>query len=455
MTEPFQKKYPKILILGETFRYNGGGGITLINLFRDWDKDCLAIATEKIFETTFNANCKKFYRLGHLERRIPFPFNTPKRLQSSGEITISGDKNGSVPVKVRTRLRIKLFVESLYYHFLEFLGLRSFFDKLEVSDQLLAWVNEYKPDVLYSLPFHHRDMVFSRELAVRTGIPLVIHIMDDSVSFQNKPNLLYYYWKKRIEKDFEALVKTSTYCLSISDAMADEYFRRYHKEFSAFRNPIEIEVWSPTIRNDWAIHKPARIIYTGRLAVPNIDSLKLISRAIHSLNQEEIQVNLDIYSIDKDPSFEQFAQKLRGIRVYPPVPYSQIPEKLSGYDIALLPFDFSAKGKSYARYSISTKTSEYMISGIPILLVAPEDIASTSYARDHQCMHIITSEDPAVIKAGITQLIENQALREQIARQAISTAKHDSDARTVRARFRQVFDKVVDTSRGPIRMCSL
>jgi len=84
-----KNSYPKVLILGETFRFNGGGGITLINLFKDWNPDNLAVVTERINETSFNTGCNKFYRLGHLEIKMPFPFNYINKIQISGYCSIN------------------------------------------------------------------------------------------------------------------------------------------------------------------------------------------------------------------------------------------------------------------------------------------------------------------------------------------------------------------------------
>jgi len=56
-------KYPKVLIVGQYFNIRSGGGITMTNLFKDWDKENIAVAAESIVDPNFAA-CNKYYQLG-------------------------------------------------------------------------------------------------------------------------------------------------------------------------------------------------------------------------------------------------------------------------------------------------------------------------------------------------------------------------------------------------------
>ena len=57
--------YNKVLIIGETFHKQSGGGITLSNLFNNWPPEKLAVVTtpRSILKSDFN-KCGNYYRLG-------------------------------------------------------------------------------------------------------------------------------------------------------------------------------------------------------------------------------------------------------------------------------------------------------------------------------------------------------------------------------------------------------
>jgi len=439
MTE--SDKFPKVLILGETFRNNGGGGITLINLFKNWDIDNLAVATEKIIETNGEI-CRRFYRLGHLEMRFPFPFNHINKLELSGDIELtplnSETTSDGITTGRNSISKIKFGFEKAYYEVLKRAGIINSNYMLRTSEKLLTWIKDFAPDVIYAQPFNYRDMVFTLEVIKATGIPLAIHIMDDSVSFSNKPNLLYSFWKRKIQNTFKLLVQAAKIHLSISDAMSAEYLRRYHKKFIPFRNPIDLDSWKPFIKTDWSIKGEVKIIYTGRLAEPNIHALRQFGKAVELVRNSGIPIKLHIFSIDYAPGVEIQMSQYQSVEFYKAVPFKEIPALLTQYDIALLPFDFNKKGRKYAKYSISTKTSEYMISGVPIFLYAPDDIAITKYATDNKCMFVNSSVNFDDLVNDLKLLATDENLRAQLTKRSVAVAKNDSDSRSVRRQFLDV-----------------
>jgi len=440
--------YPKVLIIGETFRYNGGGGITLINLFKDWDTECVAVVTEKINETSFQTGCKKFYQLGNMEIRFPFPFNFINKFQTSGDFHVKEPSTTPIPPissnsSKNSLQKLKFFLEIVYYKILILLGLYTSSYRIIVSDKLLKWIDEYSPDIIYAQPFKFCDMIFAGELKEKTGIPLAIHIMDDSVSILNKPNLFYLYWKKKIKNSFELLVERTDIRLSISESMSEEYLKRYNRSFIPFRNPVEISSWEPFIKKNWTLNDEVNVVYTGRLAVPNINSLLTFCQVIDELNTIGYRINFHIYSIDTNSSFLAKIKNLKSIYIHKAVKFGQIPALITQFDFAFLPIDFTPKGFKYARFSVSTKTSEYMISGVPILLFAPGNIALSEYARKNKCMFIVSENDKDRLSEAMIKLIKDINLRATIAKKAIEVAKSDSDATMVRKKFREVLNRSV------------
>jgi len=129
----------------------------------------------------------------------------------------------------------------------------------------------------------------------------------------------------------------------------------------------------------------------------------------------------------------------QSVEFYKAVPFKEIPALLTQYDIALLPFDFNKKGRKYAKYSISTKTSEYMISGVPIFLFAPDDIAITKYAAEQECMFVNSSVNLDDLVNDLKLLAANENLRSRLAKKSIAVAKYDSDSSSVRRHFLEVF----------------
>ncbi len=436
---------PRVVIIGETFRSNGGGGITMMNLFRDWPADKLAVITELVSESSSDYHCTRYYQIGHLEKRTPFFLKWLRQKKISGDTVLNKYHTGT-PILNNSSSGSRSLARKIYHRSVQILGLNHFINRTILSDNLIEWVKAYNPEIIYHQPFRFSDMDLAYQLKAATGLPMVLHVMDDIVSFINKPNLLYPFWQRKITGQFKSLVKASSVCMSISDSMSEEYQKRYKKEFYAFRNPVDLEKWSKSQKSTWQISPPARIVYTGRLVPPNADSLLKLCKSVSSLRSKGSEIVFDIYSLDDSHSFNRKIKLLDGITLKQPVPYDKIPALLSQYDITVLPIDFNRRGLRFAKYSISTKTSEYLASGVPVLLLTPPGTALDNYGRNTRSMFIVNEKSIKEIESKIQELINDESLRESLAQNAVDTVSKDSDSSMVRKKFLSLINSATSDS---------
>ena len=151
--------YPRILIFGETFRLNGGGGITLTNLFRNWPSENIGVVTDQIAETNPETNYV-YYQLGCEEIQFPFPFNFAQTYFQSGPYNFYSEKKliDSNVYKQNIVSKIKKNIRPYFDIFLNRTGLLSLFYTINISDPLKKWILDFNPDIIYIQPFHHRIM---------------------------------------------------------------------------------------------------------------------------------------------------------------------------------------------------------------------------------------------------------------------------------------------------------
>ena len=107
---------PKVLIIGQPFTNNSGGGITQANLFSGWDKNKIAVVcTIHMFNNLNTELCNTYYLIGNKEYKWVFPFNLLQRNVISGGLKID-QKNinetqpaAATKVALRTRIINKYF----------------------------------------------------------------------------------------------------------------------------------------------------------------------------------------------------------------------------------------------------------------------------------------------------------------------------------------------------------
>lgn len=434
--------YPRILIVGNSFDKKSGGGITLTNLFKGWEKENIAIASSGINELDLDI-CKRYYRLGSLERQIRFPVSKigKKTFIESGNIKTIQKADFQSTSIVRKKSILGNFFRSIYFKIYDFIGLEHYTYRLKVSIEFKNWFMEFNPDIIYCQLSTLETILFINDLHFQFKKPVAIHFMDDwPVTITNRQKGIFKkYWGKIIDRDLRHLLSYATILMSISEAMSEAYYNRYGLKFTPYHNPIAIEEWLPFSKNDWSIKDTFKIIYTGRIGTANDKSILFLSNIINTINESKIKIKLDLYiSYTSNDTVVPYLN-FEGVEIKSPVPYQYMPELLSQYDLLLLPLDFDEAGINFARYSMPTKASEYMISGTPILVFASMQTALAKYATKEGWAYVVTNNDKSKIIAALIELQSDQSLRMNLAKKAREIAIQNENAMIVRENFRKSF----------------
>jgi glycosyltransferase involved in cell wall biosynthesis len=429
-----KKNYPKILIVGQYFNTGSGGGITMTNLFKEWDKENIAVAAQDIYNLNFEV-CDKYYQLGshEIKRRFPFNLNRWGKPIKSGLLNapkISGASSHT------TNEAKKSVQKNVYLGLLHFTGLYHYKSRYKISNEFLKWVKEYSPDIIYSQLSTIELIDFVQELRQILKLPVAIHIMDDWPLTISKKGLFQTYWKKNIDKKFRSLLKDSKVFLSISEAMSEEYYNRYGYNFIPFHNPIDLKFWGLFSKSDYDFEGNFKILYAGRIG-PGIKNCFFdMAEAIKSLIAKGLKIEFIIQSTSIDPILDELA-KFDFIKLNASVPYNELPKIFSGADLLLLPNDFDSKSVSFLRYSMPTKASEYMISSTPILLYSSIETAITSHALKYNWAYVVSEKNKKLLETSIEELYNNKELRSKLGTVAREYAINNYNSVMIREQFRK------------------
>ena len=407
------------------------------NLFEGWDKTKIAATASFITDPSFDV-CENYYQLGSLEYELRFPFNLKrsKNQYYSGKIVyrtpsaiglLSSEGNKSVFRKFYDRI---LFGSGLIHY-------RS---KFRISSQFLEWIRELNPEIIYSQLSSFEEMQIVTLLQQKLKLPVAIHIMDDWPSTISDRYFPKFIWGKIIHKRLRRIFSEAKVLLSISDLMSEEYSKRYGLNFISFHNPIDTKIWLAHSRKDCSVNlKNIKILYSGRIGTGISHSLIDVAEAIGSMNNKGGNIKLCIQSPTEEHEILNVLRNYECIEINPIVDYNKIPEIFSSADILLLANDFDDKAITFLKFSMPTKASEYMISGTPILVYSAEETAVTKFFTLNECGYCVSHKNMDELITGIGILINDQAYRKKISRNAIAIASERFDAEKVRMEFLNVF----------------
>ncbi|MHC1733002.1 MAG: hypothetical protein AB9888_13370 [Bacteroidales bacterium] len=438
--------HPKILIFSQTFNNFSGGGITLTNLFSGWPRDRVAVVSYSFMLTGVSTDiCDTYYQLGKDEIHWKFPFSLIKNPQRSGIVEsepqsrISGSDD-------RAKRKPKLS-SILFNRFVKLVGLDHYHSCIYLSDRLLSWLEEYKPELLYFQISNRESIVFARNLVDHLGIPSVIHMMDDWPSSIADGSIFRNYWKGKIGKELQQLMNKVDLHLSICDEMSEEYKNRYGYNFYAFHNTIELDRWMRSARKDLNLNIGTKsVLFSGRIGKGIQQSLIEFAEALDSLRAEGIDITFEIQSPRSDPGILDQIKRYECVKINPPAEYARIPEIYSRADILAIVNDFHPDGIKFLKFSMPTKAPEYMISGTPILVYASGETALFKFFHHNKCGHCVGKQSMKEIADGIKILLQDMGYREELSKNAVTYAKAFFDSNIVRQKFQALLAESANLS---------
>ena len=432
---------PKVLIIGQTFNKKSGGGITQSNLFYGWDKNKIAVAcTAHLLRDSENEICSNYYQLGEKEQRWIFPFNFLQRKFYSGVLKFEENSISDNLIAKKPTIRSKI-VDNLFFPFIKYCGLFHSFSKITLSPAFCKWLRDFNPDVIYAQAQDRERILFIILVQSYLKKPLIFHMMDDWPSTITDSGLYKKYWYKKIDHDFRMLMDKATILMSISDEMADEYKIRYNKNFITFHNPVNIDFWKQHQKVDYKLGSSPEILYAGRIGLGIDSSLETIAKVIQSIN---VNLKMSIKFILQTAEKPEWSNRYSCVVHNSFVPYSELPKIFAEADFLILPYDFSRKSIKYIKYSMPTKATEYMASGTPIIVIAPEETAIAKYAKKYELAKVITNNEINNIAEEIRHLIENEELRKRIAQNAAKLVEKNHGSIEVTRRFREIIQIIAN-----------
>lgn len=431
---------PKVLIIGQPFNNNSGGGITQANLFAGWDKDKVAVVcTDHMFNNLNPGICDTYYVLGSEEYKWSFPFNLLQRKVSSGVRKVNENTGTHTAASAKAKLRTKI-IDQYFYPFLEYIGLFHRMSSISLSGKLCAWLDAYNPDLVYAQASTRESVLFCSLVYDYLKKPMLYHVMDDWPSTISQKGPFKKYWHKKIDRELRGLLNRATILLSISHAMAREYKKRYGKDFTTFHNPIEIDFWKSHQRNKYELGANPTILYAGRIGTGIQTSLESMAEAVDKVNAT-IKTSVQFVLQTKDKP--AWIGKYRCVKHKAMVAYKELPRVFAEADFLYLPYDFSAESIRFIKYSMPTKAPEYMISGTPVIVFGPGETALVEDAVQNKWAMTVTENNIHLLAEAVAALVKDINLRKQIADMAISIAETNYNSEKVRNQFREMIASLI------------
>ena len=427
-------KLPKVLVIDVNAWREDAGSNTLMEIFRCWDLDRLAV----IYTSSQVPNtqvCRNFFQIS--ENQIIRSVLNP--MLKVGCVVESSNENESKDAKSEREryqkahknhakwMRLAREVVWKFGHW--------------KTRALKQFVQDFNPDIIFVPIFPSAYMGRIQEHIIKiTGKPTVCYLADDNYSYDACMDVIDYVHRFWMRQYVGPLARSCNQMFVIVDKEKEDTDLRFGTDSVILTKSIDFK--NKTYINR-VPNNPIKFVYTGSLAIGRDKTLACLADTINEINKDNVKAELYIYS-QTTPSDDIISRINNGHSHFcGHVPYQEIEGILQNSDVVVFAEALDGKEANIAKLSFSTKITDYMGNGKCILAIGKHDIAPIDYFNRYKSAIVATTKDE--ILKQVVSIVENPDLIEEYGHAAFCCAVANHDKSVINRRFIDTMCKVINT----------
>lgn len=426
--------YPRVLViaLGRINKCdNYNNGLLLRNLFgNEWPRDRLA----QIYssgDTGDSGFFGKYYKLQATDRRFGQLFYFLKSNSSSNQ---NIGPNTEKAIESCQRLNLISWSKQQAVRLLIDTGLYELIFRPRLSKELLKFVAEFKPDVIFAQGYNLTFCWLPLLLKNLNGTKLAVLTTDDWPKYlyagmQGEPKYLQFLMRPAVERTAFDFFKSADIPFAFGEPMANEYTNRYRKKFLSINHTDSPKRFENCTKHATYNANEKTIIAIGTFNHFRWPLLLDADAACEVLSRNGCPVRILVLSSSVEEEGRRALENAKFVDILPDPGNDELPGYLKAADALLLIESFDETFVSAIELSVSSKAHLFMFSQKPIIVYAAEKTGIAKYAVSHGWAEFVGVRSSAQLAASIRKVFENKAVADELVKKANSVAhqKHTSE----------------------------
>lgn len=241
--------------------------------------------------------------------------------------------------------------------------------RVRIRRHTLRALKAAAPDVLHAVVYNAFSVRLALELSAKLDIPILPQFTDDWITTIFMNGELRGRARKAMLDHLEKLIERSPGLLVIGDAMADEYSVRYGRPCFVAAYGVEPEDYQI---NQEPSKGKKRLLYIGGGYIGRAEQIDRVAEWVMD-DDWEVVVHTSTHNA--------WSPRSPNVKMADQLPLADLPRALVGADAVLFVESLRPEIVEYTRYSVSTKVSQLIAAGRPILAIGPSGQGSIEELR--------------------------------------------------------------------------
>lgn len=260
----------------------------------------------------------------------------------------------------------------------------------------LEWIQDFNPSVVF---FQGFSMAYGYEFTLKVcntlKVPLILELTDDYTHQLHPLSPLSQLNHHQYMRLFKQALLRAKKTIVISEMMKKEYESLYGGEMDVLINCVNIHISQDNSQDQ---RTSGDYVYAGNLLLNRWRVLLALGKALAKFDKN---ATLSIYTPDIPPRhILHRLSSVSSIRYCGTLSKGALEQRLATCEYVVHVEAFDRNNRKITRLSLSTKISEYLVSGAKILAIGPPEVASMRTLAENDLACCITHpSEKAIISA--------------------------------------------------------
>lgn len=428
-------KLPKVLVVGINAWREDGTAHTLMDIFRCWDPENVALVYTRA-DLPNTEVCHKYFQISESQvlRSVLKPWMKVGRIventQSKDAAEIQEEQARYASAHKKSSSLLPLLREMVWK-----LGRWK-------TPALRKFVEDFNPDIIFVPIYPTVYMGWIQKYIIKlTGKPTVCYLADDNYSYDSCNGLLSYLHRCWLRQQVGPLARGCKQMFVIVDKEKEDTDSRFGTDSVILTKSIDFTGKSYQLHTP---NRPLKFVYTGSMIIGRDKTLAMLADAINKANEEKKSSKAELYIYSQtEPQKEILARINCGASHFcGQISRDEVLKVQQEADVVVFAEALSGKESNAAKLSFSTKITDYLSNGKCILAIGKEDIAPIDYFRRNDSALIATSVEE--IEKRVREIITNSGLTDEYGRKAFDCAVKNHEKGMMNERFINTMKKAVE-----------
>ena len=423
------KKLPKVLVIGINAWREDGTAHTLMDIFRCWDTERLALVYVRAdmpntevchhyFQISENqivrSVLKPWMKVGHVVENTTVADSVKnKDVEEEHSRYIKAHKTNSSLMRLMREIVWKLGQWKTH-------ALRKF-------------VQDFNPDIIF-VPIYPNAYIgrIQRYIAKLTGKPTVCYLADDNYSYDSCQTIFQYIHRFWLRHHVGPLARGCKDMFVIVEKVKEDTDIRFGTNSKILTKYIDFTGKS------YQHHKtnhPLKFVYTGSMIIGRDKTLALVADVINEINIQYGEMRAEMYIYSQTEPNNKIRKRINNKAAHfcGRISREEVHHVQQEADVVIFAEALEGKEANAAKLSFSTKITDYISNGKCVLAIGKDYIAPIDYfVRNDSALIAHSQKD---ILEQVKRIVEHPELVNQYGEKAFNCAVRNHEKNMMNQRF--------------------